>query len=371
MVTSDPVGPRKSPPSSVPATATTLSSRTPDSPSQSGPTLNVSGVGSRFTSVSYEPAIETQIDDEQYYTATATPFPPAYSDTNDGWGTGHTETVHTHDWPEAPSYDKYSHWWDFDKIRMRGPGYGMLPVLTASKLHHPDHELFKVSPALPDATRNPSEGSPPEGFVPPTLDDLREAIPHQNAYYCKRCNGWVLIQKTKGKLVPMDSRRIPIRLSTPHRSNVTASRDCARQEKSVWHTAPPDETHHFHWYPSLVWADRISPPFQRPDWDEEGPPCPDQIDMPDDQKALAWADENFHTRPQMIQMDADLLDIYMCCQCSVNILATKTPIAGVIPTTIINDLARERNQADRGPLRVVLAMETVCRLVALCLLWNC
>jgi hypothetical protein len=90
-------------------------------------------------------------------------------------------------------------WWDpYVRRTHNRPGSGMLPTLLEDYLHDADHTLFSVSASLPEikprhrSSESHSSASHPP-VDPPSADDVRGSIPHPNAYYCPKHNGWVLL----------------------------------------------------------------------------------------------------------------------------------------------------------------------------------
>ena len=292
-----------------------------------------------------------------------------------------THPLHgAHHWFDEPVYEEGDKWWSATELFARKPpGEGLLPVLAAEEVHTSDHELLKIDVTPPDI-RTAELAEVPADFKPPTADEVRAAIPHQNAYFCRQCNGWMIIQRSKLSQPPVELDRggldtllgrVPaLAVRLPRRKELVGGiPECSKRVDETWNHRPK-QTHHFHRYHGVVSAARLNPPFLRPSWEYKAAPMPPLVQELDAQSLpeprvtfLAWKYPSIKVTPPPTDhgCDVDWLDIYMCCECPVNIMATRSPIPGVVPRRLLDDLIRERMSVGAGkqPLYVVLALETI------------
>ena len=281
-------------------------------------------------------------------------------------------------WFNEPTYDEADKWWSATELyAKKPPGEGLLPVLAAEEVHTSDHELLKIDVTLPDI-RAADGSEAPADFKPPTVEEMRSAIPHQNAYFCRQCNGWMLIQRSKLSQPPveLDHGGLDAHLGRAPAHGVRLPRrreliggvpECSKRVDGTWNHRPR-QTHHFHRYHGVVSAARLNPPFLRPAWEYKAAPMPplvqdlDAQPQPEPRAAfLAWRHPSIKVTPPATDhgCDVDWLDIYMCCECPVNIMATRSPIPGIVPRRLLDDLIRERMSLGKQPLYVILALETI------------
>lgn len=256
-------------------------------------------------------------------------------------------------------------WWNpHSRAALRPLGPGMLPVLAASKIHDETHELIKVSVSYPNyPSTDRSEASHPA----PTLNDLYHAIPHQNAYYCAKCNGWVVVQKSRTIMPPVYSKYnegCP-ELNFPLNRNLQRDYEC--NQSSETYNQNPDKAHHYHLYEDAIPGVDLNPALVRDSW-EQDPPLPRKVC-----RHHIGSSENFWKAPmyQMMEIEpdaadrdmvpGDYLDLYACCQCMTNIYVTRQTISGVVSPRLLADLHRERAAGGEGAVRVAIALEFVHR----------
>jgi hypothetical protein len=143
--------------------------------------------------------------------------------------------------------------------------------------------------------------------------------------------------------------------------------ECSKRVDETWNHRPK-QTHHFHRYHGVVSAAKLNPPFLRPSWEYKAAPMPPLVQELDAQSLpeprvtfLAWKYPSIKVTPPPTDhgCDVDWLDIYMCCECPVNIMATRSPIPGIVPRRLLDDLIRERMSVGKQPLYVILALETI------------
>jgi ubiquitin carboxyl-terminal hydrolase 25/28 len=305
-----------------------------------------------------------------------------------------------------------AHWWDGSlRERIQRPGPGILPPLLAKQLHDPEHSLFSVNVSSPDTRMSsqtaslsssastsasvsdlksshssssssparpawssparatsptPTPSTPPP--APPTADDVRTAVPHPNAYYCPKENGWVILSWKSSSVAPplaqsfQDSRHP----SLPNQDRRKRTESCVEDN-----THPFDQTnktHHFHKYEGAIDAHKLTPPFRREEWEE--------IETIKQRRRTATLikDDIDVTKMNVEEIDAlsgdeleaeaegRLLDLYVCCQCSFYCVASGV-ISGVIPRKTFDDFAKEKRNnpppGKTGDQAVVIAFETI------------
>ena len=328
------------------------------------------GAGSSHTKISFEPQNEGA--EVWPYPRHRSP-PPQYGEPG-GWGTTDIigENYDSWDLTGMKTFEEETNermWWNpYHRGLLKPLGPGMLPVLTTSKIHDDTHELLKVSATIPEGASATSTESAPN---PPDADEVRQAIPHPNAYYCAKCNGWIIVQKTRASAPPIfDTYAEACRdLNFPSTRNLNKEAECNYQRLSQpSYNHHPDKAHHYHLYEDAIPSTSIQPPYMRHSWEP-------LADMP--RKVLSrhmGEEENFWNTPTFVMSEreasdsqtdivqgVDYLDLYACCQCTTNIYVTKRPIPGVISPRLLADLQRERVSAGQGPVRVAVALEFIIR----------
>ncbi len=185
------------------------------------------------------------------------------------------------------------HWYD-PAVRALNPrpGPGVLPPLLADMLHDPDHALYSVSSQL-----HPPLVSPPSPYTP-TADEVRTAIPHPNAYFCREHNGWVLLLwKASTVLPPLVKDPEP---PMPDQGRRKCTNSCVGDGEQPFGQA--NLTHHWHRYEKAVDATKLNPPYAHGEL---------------------------------------LLDLYLCCQCSMYCLVSDV-IPGVVPLSLVMDFTLDK-----------------------------
>ncbi|KAI0937423.1 hypothetical protein AcV5_005336 [Taiwanofungus camphoratus] len=186
--------------------------------------------------------------------------------------------------------DEELHWWDRTvREKCARPGPGILPPTLADALHDPDHALYSVSVSQPPPGTSP---------LAPTPDDVRTAIPHPNAYYCKEHNGWVLLLWRTSSVLPPLARTFESPLPDLARRKRTDS--CVGDGEQPFGQA--NATHHWHRYERAVDARKLNPPFVHGE---------------------------------------ELLDLFVCCQCSKYCLVSQV-IPGIIPAKLVDEFTRDK-----------------------------
>lgn len=305
---------------------------------------------------------------------------------------------------DGRDFREETQWWNAaEREKHQRPGPGMLPPVLADDLHNPDHSLFSVSVTSPNIPMPPvavatslttstetkpsqspptfpptawgisppsssTSASPTNGVPPaPTEEDVRTAVPHPNAYYCSKDNGWVILSWKSSSVAPplaqsfQDAPHLP--LPDQDRRKRTAS--CiGNGEQSSGQT---NKTHHFHKYEKAVDAHRLTPPLWRDEWEaietvkqrrRTGTVILDEVDL----ERIKAQDDMAMTKDALDAEEGRLLDLYVCCQCSFYCVASGV-IPGVISRKFFEEFVRDKKshpQVGRtGEYGVVVALEMI------------
>ncbi|KAF9566903.1 cysteine proteinase [Agrocybe pediades] len=255
------------------------------------------------------------------------------------------------------SYEEM-HWWNSEeRARSNRPGPGVLPPILADELHDPNHSLFSVNitSTPPYAPVNPSAdhlspghatSSSIESAPPPSEEEVRTSIPHPNAYYCPKDNGWVILSWKASSVPPplaqsyVDSSGASLPDSTRRRRHHSCLDDAGHGKDN--------KTHHFHKYSRAIDSHKLTPPFKHDDWREEavkqrrraGTILPEDVDVrnvspPERESSSDQGSESSDDQ------EGILLDLYVCCQCCFYCVASGV-IEGVIPRKFIDELVRDK-----------------------------
>lgn len=288
------------------------------------------------------------------------------------WGTGEWNTwAWTKDLAKIDGRDRREEerWWDPARNTENRPGPGILPPLLADSVHNPGHTLFSVSFNRPEiqlsassqssqsstgSTGSATAPSPPD---PPSFDEVCAAVPHPDAYYCPKDNGWVIMSWGYSDDPP------PLARSFQASSHCPLPRPIRRSPENCLDSTA-NETHHFHKYEKAVDAHQLQVPFRFDQWDtietvkqkrRVGTVLPDELDL---EKIGAEDDDKMDVDEQ----EGPLLDLYVCCQCTFYLLRSPV-IPGVIPRSLWEDFLKEKNenpQPGKSAIRsTALAMETL------------
>ncbi|KAG9313925.1 hypothetical protein JVU11DRAFT_4697 [Chiua virens] len=238
-------------------------------------------------------------------------------------------------------------WWD-STIRdtHKRPGPGVLPPYLADLLHNPEHSLFSVSVERPDFKSpfppSSQDDDPGPAFQPPSLEDLRYSIPHPNAYYCRKHNGWVLLQWKSSTMLPPLAKSFVPDPETPFPDLMRRKRTTSCVGEGEQPFGQANLTHHFHRYDKAVDALKLDPPLRRSEWEIF-------IQKKQRRRKVTSLDLNTISLDKMSDdamedeapEEGDLLDLYVCCQCSLYCIVSEV-IPGVIPVKYIEEFMRER-----------------------------
>lgn len=259
--------------------------------------------------------------------------------------------------------DEELKWSDPDVLKKgQRPGPGMLAPLLFEILHSPDHTLYTVRPTAPPVKPNVASSSspPPPPTVPsppPTAEELRTAVPHPNAYYCKEHNGWVLLSWCSSSVLPPISPSFKPEYPFPDQSRRKLISSCTSdEEQSLGKT---NMTHHFHRYAKAVDASKLTTPFKRSEWEAQA------LRKQQRRKMTLHLDEDKPDSNASTSSDSaepDLLDLYICCQCSVYCLVSQV-IPGVLPIRVLEEFVKDKYEhpppGKTGDLTVVTGFETI------------
>ncbi|KAG2365462.1 hypothetical protein BDR07DRAFT_1449769 [Suillus spraguei] len=266
------------------------------------------------------------------------------------WAGGTSQNVMDLD---ARDQEEETNWWDAE---LRGtknrPGPGILPPFVAELLHNPEHSLFSVSVTAPDM-RPTGDASP---FIPPSHDEILRAVPHANTYYCRQHHGWVFLQWRTSAIFPpfaksFDPKQYPPLPDQDRRKRTVACADDSFDKSK--------KTHHFHLYPKAVDSSQLNPAFHRAPWEIAA-------QRKQKRRKITSANLDDHTvKESDVKMNEDvpeglvegeLLDLYVCCQCSVYCIASEA-MPGVIALKYVEDFTKQPDES------VVSGWETLITIV--------
>ncbi|KAI0296336.1 hypothetical protein B0F90DRAFT_1636470 [Multifurca ochricompacta] len=275
-------------------------------------------------------------------------------------------------------------WWD---VQVRGvyarPGHGILPPVLADRLHNPEHTLFSISvqppdlkPTLPPTPTHSQPAHQAPLYAPsplnyyPAAEEVRTAVPHPSAYYCRKHNGWVLLVWKSSSVNPPLSRSFNGTL--PDHSHRRMTNSCIGDGEQP--LGPANVTHHFHAYERAVDARRLTHPFNASEWENEersklrnrrvtlrgDDPTPAATVL----EQVPADDTRMDTEQE--ESEGELLDLYVCCQCSFYVIASDV-IPGVIPVKLLEDLVKNKMEnppLDRnGELAALITLETILTII--------
>ena len=122
---------------------------------------------------------------------------------------------------------------------------------------------------------------------------------------------------------------------------------------------PANVTHHFHAYERAVDARRLTHPFNASEWEHE------ERSKLRHRKMTLTAETELGPAVEEVEREdeeGDLLDLYVCCQCSFYVIASHV-IPGVVPVKLLEDLVRnkvENPPPDKsGELAALITLETI------------
>lgn len=193
----------------------------------------------------------------------------------------------------------------------------------------------------------------------PSADEIRTAIPHPNAYYCKEHNGWVLLYWCSSTVLPPIVSSYQFEHPLPDQTRRKRTASCVASEEQAVGRA--NQTHHFHKYASAVDARTLNTPFKRSDWESE-------VRQKRRNRSVTLriegdAGETSTQGEKVEEPEGDLLDLYVCCQCSVYCLVSRNVIPGVIPLRKVEEFVKDKLEhpplGKTGAVAVVSGWETI------------
>lgn len=261
-----------------------------------------------------------------------------------------------------------THWWNPElRERNKRPGPGVLPPVLAEELHDSNHSLFSVNvtsvpsipplPPLPNSKEpaavpsTPSSSSSLQYSVdhsPPTEEEVRTSVPHPNAYYCPKDNGWVILSWKASSVAPPLARSYIVSGNPPLPDQTRRRRVASCIEEGDQPFGKTNRTHHFHKYEKAVDSHKLTPPFRKDEWEtletvkqrrRVGTIMTTDLDL-----SAIKVDEVDTLGDNDIESAEDegkLLDLYVCCQCSFYCVASGV-IPGVIPRRHLEELVRDK-----------------------------
>ncbi|KAG6878955.1 hypothetical protein C0992_006310 [Termitomyces sp. T32_za158] len=290
------------------------------------------------------------------------------------------------------------HWWD-PALRSKEarPGPGMIPTMLADELHDPDHSLFSVLVSNPDikpllvpstdqsadqsstnawSSAQPSPSCPPATSTtappppPPTDSDVRTAVPHPNAYYCPKENGWVILSWKSSSVSPPYATSFKESPHPPLPDQERRRRLVSCVDNGVY--SVHNKTHHFHKYEKAVDSHKLTPPLRMEEWEitesVKQKRRAGMIDEDLDVKQLDPKDLDMMDEDDGDAEEGRLLDLYICCQCSLYCVASGV-IPGVIPRKCFDEFIRDKRAnppaGQSGEASIAAAFETIIRSVFL------
>ncbi|KAG1813996.1 uncharacterized protein BJ212DRAFT_1482342 [Suillus subaureus] len=241
---------------------------------------------------------------------------------------------------DARDQEEETNWWDAELRGTRNrPGPGILPPLVAELLHNPEHSLFSVSVTAPDI-RPTGDASP---FIPPSHDEILRAVPHANTYYCRRHHGWVFLQWKTSAIVPPFAKSFDPKQHPPLPDQDRRKRTVTCADNSF---DKSKKTHHFHFYPKAVDSGQLNPAFHRAPWEVAAQRKQRRRKITSvnlDDYAFKESDVKMNEDLPEGHVEGELLDLYVCCQCSVYCIASEA-MPGVIALKYVEDFTRYRHE---------------------------
>ena len=290
--------------------------------------------------------------------------------------------------------EEEKNWWNpIVREKHKRPGPGVLAPILEELLHNVEHTLFYVKVTPPDLARHDSApgssaGSSPSTSIdrsyssqsmnaspqsssslssssPPSAEDLINAVPHPNAFYCRKHNGWViLLWKNSTVLPPLaKSFKEDPQHPLPDLSRRKKVQSCLNGEPSY---GQGNKTHHFHVYEKAVSAHKLTPPFYRRPWERADKVKQKRrrmttLNMDDLDVHISGDNRMDEDTDSDEEGEGDLLDLYVCCQCSLHCVASDV-IPGVISPKHVEEFTRLRLESPgvgkNGEESVVLGWET-------------
>lgn len=280
-----------------------------------------------------------------------------------------------------------NNWWDPEvRRRHNRPGPGLLAPVLAEELHDPHHSLFSVNVGAPQIgssshhAKDQSSGSAPQvsssplhsqhsaNESAPSEEEIRMSVPHPNAYYCPKDNGWVILS-WKSSSVPPSLAQSYINASgrpLPDQTRRRQTQSCLEEADQPF--GKVNKTHHFHKYAKAFDSHKLIPPFRQDEWQSletvkqkrrAGTILTGELNI----NAINTEDVERlgDNSAESAEEEGKLLDLYVCCQCSFYCVASGV-IPGVLPRKHVEELVRDKRShptvGKTGEQAVALAFET-------------
>ncbi|KAF8259478.1 hypothetical protein EI94DRAFT_1834394 [Lactarius quietus] len=182
---------------------------------------------------------------------------------------------------------------------------------------------------------------------------------------CRKHNGWVLLIWKSSSMHPPLANSFKGFL--PDHSRRRSTNSCVSDGEQA--LGPANVTHHFHAYERAVDARRLTHPFNASEWEHE-----ERSKLRHRRMTLRGDDPTTATA-ELVQAavevereddEGDLLDLYVCCQCSFYVIASHV-IPGVISVKLLEDLVKnkvENPPLDKsGELAALIALEMILMII--------
>ena len=292
-------------------------------------------------------------------------------DSIDYFGSGRLEQEFTID---GRSNREEELWWNpEERKRTQRPGPGILAPILVEELHDSNHSLFSVHiTAMPPTSSSSQRDLTAPGILvtsstsdspPPSESELRKSIPHPNAYYCPKDNGWVILSWKTSSILPPLARSYVGSLNPPLPDPLRRRRILSCLEDAGQPLGKANRTHHFHKYLGAVDSHKLIPPLRKDEWENlkqkrrTGTVISGDIDIRTiDPDAVSIDDSPTE------EEEGRLLDLYVCCQCTLHCVASGV-ISGVVSKKYMDELQRERKShpaVGKSPEQTIaLTVETV------------
>ena len=246
-------------------------------------------------------------------------------------------------------------WWNpNEREKYNRPGPGILSPVLAEELHDPNRSLFSINVVYTPTPDHPMVLSP--------IEEVRTAVPHPDAYYCPKDNGWVILTWKSSPPLARSFVNSPNALSDQVRRRLIGS--CIEEDQPF---GKMNKTHHFHKYEKAVDSHKLTPPFRQDEWQifespnlkrRAGTIIPPDLDI----NAVKVDDDIEDMEKNTGDDEGILLDLYVCCQCSFYCVASGV-IPGVIPRTYIKEVIIDKRKnppsGKTGNQAVAIALETL------------
>ncbi|KAJ3512278.1 hypothetical protein NLJ89_g3608 [Agrocybe chaxingu] len=233
-------------------------------------------------------------------------------------------------------------WWNpEERAKHNRPGPGILPPILAEELHDPNHSLHSVLSRRSFIVVHVCKMT----RLKPSETEVRKAVPHPNAYYCPKENGWVILSWKPSSVAPPLARSYHEGANPPLPDQARRRRTASCIEDGEQPFGKMNKTHHFHKYERAVDSHKLTPPFRRDEWQSlenvkqrrrVGTIMNSNLDI-----SAMGADSLDESTEDAAEDEGKLLDLYVCCQCSFYCVASGV-IPGVIPRKHIEELIRDK-----------------------------